>query len=152
MAAGALPAARRLLSVCPPSRKTRTPSIRVASPRHSRRRRSAFEVELDILKILYKQFDRTVLLHLDEIYAPANQRLKDAGLLPSLTPLARRGARKQAAAPATPPAAGAAGATVTGAAGADAGVAAPASPRRRAGGDRDRHGVHRHTRQRPGNA
>ncbi|MBK9468323.1 MAG: DUF1631 family protein [Gammaproteobacteria bacterium] len=48
------------------------------------------EVELDILKILYKQFDRTVLLHLDEVYAPANQRLIEARLLPNLTPLSRR--------------------------------------------------------------
>jgi len=118
----------RLLSVCPPFAEDENPFDPGRLTAAFTEAASAFEVELDILKILYKQFDRTVLLHLDEIYAPANQRLKDAGLLPNLTPLARRGARKQAAAPATPPAAGAAGATVTGAAGADAGVAGAGVP------------------------
>lgn len=101
----------RLLTVCPPFADDENPFDPGRLTAAFTEAANAFEVELDILKILYKQFDRTVLLHLDEVYAPANQRLKDAGLLPNLTPLARRGAKKQPAAadkPAAPPAAAAA--------------------------------------------
>ena len=105
VAAGAVPAARTPdddLSAL----RGRPEPLR-SGPPHRRVHAAAdvFEVDLDILKILYKQFDRTVLLHLDEVYAPANQRLKEAGLLPNLTPLSRRAVKKQGTAPGKPPAA-----------------------------------------------
>ena len=93
----------RLLTVCPPFAEDANPFDpgRIAAAFTAAA--EVFEVDLDILKILYKQFDRTVLLHLDEVYAPANQRMKDAGLLPNLTPLSRRNVKKQNA-PADKPA------------------------------------------------
>ena len=86
----------RLLTVCPPFAEDENPFDPGRITAAFTAAAELLEVDLDILKILYKQFDRTVLLHLDEVYAPANQRMKDAGLLPNLTPLSRRAVKSRA--------------------------------------------------------
>jgi hypothetical protein len=96
----------RLLTICPPFAEDQNPFDPGRLTAAFTAATEVFSVDLDIMKILYKQFDRTVLLHLDEVYAPANQRLKEAGLLPNLTPLSRRAVKKQGTAPGKPPATG----------------------------------------------
>jgi hypothetical protein len=53
-----------------------------------------FAVGLDIHQIIYRQFERSVLRNLDDIYERANQRLIDAGVLPELSPLSKRKVKK----------------------------------------------------------
>jgi hypothetical protein len=93
----------RLLTLCPPFAEDENPMDPGRFTAAFTAAAEVFDVDLDILKILYKQFDRAVLLHLDEVYTPANQRMKDAGLLPNLTPLSRRAVKKQGTAPGKPP-------------------------------------------------
>lgn len=113
----------RLLMVCPPFAEEESPLDPGRITAAFTAAAGVLEVELDILKILYKQFDRAVLLHLDEVYTPANQRLIEARLLPNLTPLSRRPARKYDLPP-DKPAAGA-GAAADAAASVPAGGAWP---------------------------
>ena len=62
------------------------------------------DIELKILKLLYKQFDRDVLRLIADLYHRANQVLIDAHILPNLSPLSPRKAKKYDL-PATPAAA-----------------------------------------------
>lgn len=56
----------------------------------------ALEVDVDILTVLLRQFDRRLLMHLDELLDPVNEHLTGAGVLPDMNPLKRR-TRKKAA-------------------------------------------------------
>lgn len=87
------------------------------------------EIELQVQKLLYKQFDRHVMRELDELYHQANQILIEARVLPGLTPLARRKAKRHGAgAPAQQPDKTAAASSAQAAAAAEAFGIPEASP------------------------
>lgn len=72
------------------------------------------DVDAGIVKVILHQFNREVLLYLNELLDPVNDRMIDAGLLPELGPLSRRRVRKHPS-PAQSPAgdAGTAGGTAS---------------------------------------
>lgn len=52
------------------------------------------DLDLKVVKLLYRQFDRMVMRELEDLYHDANQLLIEAGVLPRLSPLARRRIKK----------------------------------------------------------
>jgi len=92
----------RMLQICPPFEEHDSPFDPGRIAAAFARAADAVDVELKILKSLYRQFDRTVLHNIDELYDQANQHLVAAGVLPQLTPLSRRRIKKEAPAPQKP--------------------------------------------------